>query len=164
MQLEQMRQQSEQGKLQVSAQIEQFKAQDAKQVEQMKMAHATELEQMKQAAETERAKYKTDIDAQVRLQIAEMTAKAAEKPVAMVQMEGGEAVERMGESLAGMGEEVRSMAAQSGQAISETVGQFAQAATLLADAVGKMSKRKRRMLERDPVTGRATGMVEVEED
>jgi vacuolar-type H+-ATPase subunit I/STV1 len=72
MQLEQMRQQSEQGKLQVSAQIEQFKAQNSGQIEQMKMQHATELEQMKQAAETERAKYKTDVDAQVRLQIAAM--------------------------------------------------------------------------------------------
>ena len=42
----------------------------AGQLEQVKMQHATEMEQMKQAAETERAKYKTDVDAQVRLQIA----------------------------------------------------------------------------------------------
>jgi hypothetical protein len=72
MQLEQMRQQAEQGKVQASAQIEQFKAQNTGQIEQMKMAHAMELEQMRQAAESERAKYKADVDAQVRLQIAAM--------------------------------------------------------------------------------------------
>ena len=54
------------------------------------------------------------------------------------------------------------MAETSGSAITETMGQFAQAAAMLADAVSQMNKPKRRVIERDPKTNRAIGMVEVD--
>jgi hypothetical protein len=64
-QLEQMRHESEQIKMQTQMQVEQFKA------EQTMM-----LEQMKQQAETERQAYKVEIDAQTKLQIAQIQTQA----------------------------------------------------------------------------------------
>jgi hypothetical protein len=64
-QLEQMRQESEQIKMQTQMQVEQFKA-------ELTMM----LEQMKQQAETERQAYKVEIDAQTKLQIAQIQTQA----------------------------------------------------------------------------------------
>jgi hypothetical protein len=64
-QLEKMRQESEQIKMQTQMQVEQFKA-------ELTMM----LEQMKQQAETERQAYKVEIDAQTKLQIAQIQTQA----------------------------------------------------------------------------------------
>lgn len=158
MQLEQMRQQAEQGKMQGQAQIEQFKVQAAGQVEQLKMQHATELEQMKQAAETERAKYKTDVDAQVKLQIAQMQAEqgreAREFDAARSDMETTREMEREGA-------EKEEKAAESSE-IKEAVQQIAEVAAVMGEAVKQLSKPRKRVIERDPKSGRAVGMVEVD--
>jgi len=96
MQLEQSRAQTamqlEQVKQSASAQTEQFNAQNAQAIEQAKMQHAMQLEQIKQQAETERSqyesqlsaeveRYKADLQAQTQLQLAQISAETASKPV-----------------------------------------------------------------------------------
>jgi hypothetical protein len=159
MQLEQMRQQGEQGKVQASAQIEQFKAQNAQALEAERLAHATQMEQMRQAAETERlalaqqaeterAQYKANLDARTKLEIAEMHARVSEKPAVSVEMAGEERLHEVGE-------QVRQMA-------DANMGAVTQAVEMLAAAVAQMNKPRRRVLERGP-DGRAIGMVEVDD-
>ena len=147
MQVEQGRMQMEQAKLQMQGQIEQVKLQGAQQIEQFKAQTAIQLEQMKQEAETARAQYRADVDAQTKLAIAQMSANAAEKPAAVVSIDGKEGLDAIGS-------EVKMLAEQS------TAG-IAEAMQLLADAVNKMSKPKRKVLERGP-DGRAAGVVEIE--
>lgn len=147
MQVEQGRMQMEQAKLQMQGQIEQVKLQGAQQIEQFKAQTAIQLEQMKQEAETARAQYRADVDAQTKLAIAQMSANAAEKPAAVVSIDGKEGLDAIGS-------EVKMLAEQS------TAG-IAEAMQLLADAVNKMSKPKRKVLERGP-DGRAMGIIEIE--
>ncbi len=135
--------QLEQAKIQAQGQIEQFKAQTA-----------MELERMKQEAETQRAQMKAQIDAEAKLQIAQMTVSAAEKPAVRLEVEGRE-------QLDAVGEEVRRMAEQSVASVDAQTQAVAQAMQMLADAVNRMNKPKRRMLERGP-DGRAMGVIEVE--
>ena len=143
MQIEQGKMQLEQAKIQAQGQIEQFKAQTA-----------MELERMKQEGETQRAQMKAQIDAETKLQIAKMTASAAEKPAVRLEVEGRE-------QLDAVGEEVRRMAEQSVASVDAQTQAVAQAMQMLADAVNRMNKPKRRMLERGP-DGRAMGVIEVE--
>jgi hypothetical protein len=157
MQLEQMRQQAEQGKVQASAQIEQFKVQAAGQTAQMQMAHATELEQMKQVAETERAKYKTDIDAQVKLRIAAMQDEQAKESRAFEAEKYNADASRETEREEGE----KSEKAEESNGIKEAVQQLATVAETMAKGFEQMSKPKKRVIERDK-SGRAVGMVEVD--
>lgn len=145
--------QLEQAKQSAMAQTEQFKAQFSGQLEQAKMQHELQMEQMKQEAETNRTQMKAMIDRETKLQIAAMNAQAAEKPTVQIDA-GGE----MGK----IGQELKGMAEQSGAAMTETMGQFAQAAAMLADAVQKMNKPKKRVLQRGD-DGRAIGMIEIED-
>ena len=152
MQLEQMRQQAKQGEVQAGAQIEQFKVQAAGQLEQVKMQHATEIEQMKQAAETERAKYKTDVDAQVRLQIAQMQDEQAKEA------RGFEAekfnVQGQRESEREQREAERTEAEKVDLSpVVESVKSLAEQVTEIKDYMSAPIK-----IERDPKTGRATGV------
>lgn len=68
-------QQAAQTKMQFDGQIKQLEMQQTMQIEQMKLQYQKECDQLK--AETER--YKIEMDAQVRLQIAGMNLKAAEE-------------------------------------------------------------------------------------
>lgn len=158
MQLEQMRQQAKQGEVQAGAQIEQFKVQAQGQVEQLKMQHATELEQMKQAAETERARYKTDVDAQVKLQIAQMQAEQGREAR---EFDAARADNEMAREDAKEGAEKEEKAEES-NGMREAVQQIAEVAAVMGEAVKQLSKPRKRVIERDPKTNRAIGMVEVE--
>ena len=152
MQLEQMRQQAKQGEVQAGAQIEQFKVQAASQVEQMKMQHATELEQMRQAAETERARYKTDMDAQVKLQIAQMQEaqgrEAREFDAARSDMSEAREMEREQRE----SERVESERVDLAPVV-ESVQSLAEQLSEIRDYMSAPIK-----IERDPKTGRATGV------
>lgn len=149
MQLEQMRQQAEAGKaqmglqteqmkLQGSAELEQLKMQATAQTEQMKMQHATELEQMRQAAETERARYKAELDAQVKLQIAQMQESQAREAR---DFDAAREVER---------EESEKVD------LSPVIGSVQMLAEQVAEIKDYMSAPIK--IERDPKTGRATGV------
>jgi hypothetical protein len=69
--------QVEQAKMQSDQQIESAKIQAQMQIEQMKGQHLQQIEAMKQQAETERIQLRASIEAQTRLQIAQLQADAA---------------------------------------------------------------------------------------
>jgi hypothetical protein len=146
--------QLEQTKQQAMGQMEQFKAQNAQAIEAAKMQHAIELENIKQQAETERAQMRAQIDADTKLQIAAMNAQAAEKPAITLDVDGKRQFDELGN-------EVRGIAEQAAGAIGEQSNQMAQAMAMLADAVSRMNKPKRRELLRGP-DGKAAGVIEIE--
>jgi hypothetical protein len=146
--------QAEQMKLQSAQQMEQMKAQTTAQVEQFKAEQAMMLEQMKQQAETERQAYKAQLDAQTKLQIAEMQTQAQMKPVNQFTVDSGGKFDEIAETLS-------QSAAQQGAGIAEAVNTLAQVSASLVGAVDEMKRPKRRVLERDPITGRAIGAVEI---
>lgn len=133
--------------MQSNGQMEQVKLQAQMQIEQFKAQQAMQIEQLKQEFETQRVQMKAQIDAETKIAIAQMTAQAAEKPTANISIDGKE-------QLTEVGNEVRSMAQES------TAG-ITQAMMMLADAVSRMNKPRRRMLQRGP-DGRAMGVIEIE--
>lgn len=148
--------QLEQAKQQSSFQLEQFKAQNIQAIEAAKMQHALEIEQIRQQAETGRAQLRAQIDAETKLQIAQMNAQASEKPMVTLDIDGKE-------HLSEIGEEVKSMASQAVANADSQAQAISQAMEMLAMAVQKMNKPKRKMLERGP-DGRAIGVIEISED
>jgi 3'-phosphoadenosine 5'-phosphosulfate sulfotransferase (PAPS reductase)/FAD synthetase len=146
--------QAEQMKMQSAQQMEQMKSQTMAQVEQFKAEQAMMLEQMKQQAETERQAYKAQLDAQTKLQIAEMQTQAQMKPVNQFTVDSGGKFDEIAETLS-------QSAAQQGAGIAEAVNTLAQVSASLVGAVDEMKRPKRRVLERDPITGRAIGAVEI---
>jgi len=155
-QAEQAKAQIEQAKLQTQGQIEQAKLQASLQIEQFKAEQAQNLEIMRQQAETERAEMKARIDAETKITIAQMTAQAAEKPAVSVQIEGENHLQKVGD-------EVKMMADQAANILSDQQNNMAQAVAMLADAVTKMNKPKRKIVERGQ-DGRAIGVIEIETD
>jgi hypothetical protein len=77
MQIEGQRMQLEQAKLQGSTQLEQVKLQQSQALEQFKAQQAMALEQMRQEAETQRAEFKARLEAETKLQIAQLTAQSS---------------------------------------------------------------------------------------
>lgn len=148
--------QAEQVKMQAAQQMEQMKAQTMAEVEQFKAQQALQLEQMKQQAETERQAYKAQLDAQTKLQIAQMQTEASAKPTNMFTVDSGGKLDNIAET-------ITQAATQQGAGIAEAVNTLAQVSAALVDSVAEMKKPKRRVLERDPVTGRAIGAVEISE-
>jgi hypothetical protein len=146
--------QSEQMKMQAAQQMEQMKSQTMAQVEQFKAEQAMMLEQMKQQAETERQAYRAQLDAQTKLQIAEMQTQAQMKPVNQFTVDSGGKFDEIAETLS-------QSAAQQGAGIAEAVNTLAQVSASLVGAVDEMKRPKRRVLERDPITGKAIGAVEI---
>ena len=146
MQRAQATMQLEQAKMQSSQQLEQVKMQQSMELEQFKAQQMMALEQIKQDAETQRAQMRAQIDAQTKIEIAAMQAQAAEKPT--VTIDGNQ-------QLSAVGDEVRQMAQQSTQGIAEAMA-------MLSAAIERMSRPKRRQLERGP-DGRAIGVIEIEE-
>jgi hypothetical protein len=155
-QAEQTKAQIEQAKMQTQGQIEQAKLQASLQIEQFKAEQAKNLEIMRQQAETERAEMKARIDAETKITIAQMTAQASEKPAVSVQIEGENHLQKVGD-------EVKMMADQAANILSDQQNNMAQAVAMLADAVTKMNKPKRKIVERGQ-DGRAIGVIEIESE
>jgi hypothetical protein len=149
-------QQSEQLQMQQAQQMEQMKTQAMAELEQFKAQQAMVLEQMRQEAETERQAYKAQLDSQTKLQIAEMNATAASKPTSVLQIDSEGKMDNIAETL-------RQVTDAHGAGITDAVTNLSQVASVLVGAMDEMRKPKRRILERDPVTGRATGAIEVNE-
>lgn len=148
--------QAEQVKMQAAQQMEQMKAQTMAEVEQFKAQQALQLEQMKQQAETERQAYKAQLDAQTKLQIAQMQTEASAKPTNMFTVDSGGKLDNIAET-------ITQAATQQGAGIAEAVNTLAQVSAALVDSVAEMKKPKRRVLERDPITGKAIGAIEIQE-
>jgi len=146
--------QAEQAKMQASQQMEAMKTQAQAQIEQFKAQQAMELEQMKQQAETERHAYKAQLDAQTKLQIAQMQTEASAKPVNQFTVDSGGKLDDIAQS-------ITDAANMQGAGIAEAVNNLGQVAAVLVGAVDEMKRPKRRVLERDPITGRAIGAVEI---
>jgi DNA repair exonuclease SbcCD ATPase subunit len=146
--------QAEQAKMQASQQMEAMKTQAQAQIEQFKAQQAMELEQMRQEAETQRQAYKAELDAQTRLQIAQMQTEAQSKPVNQFTVDSGGKLDNIADT-------ITQAAVQQGAGIAEAVNNLGQVAAVLVGAVDEMKRPKRRVLERDPVTGRAVGAIEV---
>jgi hypothetical protein len=131
-QAEQARMQLEGAKMQASQQLEAAKLQSQQALEAQRFQHETQLEAMKQQAETERATMKANLDAQVKLEIAQMTASAAEKPSTTVQFD---AKDQLGE----IGETIKGMAGESGAVMAEMVNQISTSAESIAQAANNMA-------------------------
>jgi uncharacterized membrane protein YqiK len=150
----QAQQQMEQAKMQQAQQMEQMKAQTTAQVEQFKAQQAIQLEQMKQQAETERQAYKAQLDAQTKLQIAQMQTEASSKPVNQFTVDSGGKLDNIAQT-------ITDAASMQGAGIAEAVNTLAQVSASLVDSVAEMKRPKRRVLERDPLTGKAIGAIEI---
>lgn len=146
--------QAEQVKMQAAQQMEQMKSQTAAEIEQFRAQQALQLEQMRQQAETERQAYKAQLDAQTKLQIAEMQTQAQSKPTNMFTVDSGGKFDEIAETL-------NQTAAQQGAGIAEAVSNLGQVAAVLVNAVDEMKRPKRRVLERDPITGKAVAAIEL---
>jgi hypothetical protein len=147
--------QSEQMKMQAAQQMEQMKAQTMAQVEQFKAQQAIQLEQMRQEAETQRQAYRAQLEAETKLQIAQMQTEASAKPVNQFTVDSQGKFDEIAETLS-------QSAAQQGAGIQEAVNNLGQVAAVLVGAVDEMKRPKRRVLERDPITGKAVGAIEID--
>jgi hypothetical protein len=146
--------QAEQMKLQSAQQLEQMKSQMAAELEQFRAQQAIQLEQMKQEAETQRQAYKAQLDAQTRLQIAQMQTEAQSKPVNQFTVDSGGKLDNIAKT-------ITDAASMQGAGIAEAVNTLAQVSASLVGAVDEMKRPKRRVLERDPITGKAISAFEV---
>lgn len=75
---------------------------------------------------------KANLDAQVKLEIAQMNASAAEKPSTTVQFD---AKDQLGE----IGESIKVMAGESGAVMTEAINQLTQTAQAVAEAANNMT-------------------------
>jgi hypothetical protein len=155
-QTEQMKMQGEQVKMQAAQQLEQAKMQASAELEQFKAQQAIQLEQMRQEAETQRQAYKAELDSQTKLQIAQMQTEAASKPVNQFTVDSGGKFDEIATTLT-------ESASQQGAGIADAVNTLAQVSAALVGAVDEMKRPKRRVLERDPITGKAVGAIEISE-
>lgn len=138
---------------QADVQMERQKMQQEQALEQFRAQQAKELEAMKQQAETQRMQFKAQLDAQTKLEIAAMTARAAEKPALVTKVDGEE-------RLAEIGNEVREMAQGATAGLTEAMQSLALAVSQISQAVMQMNAPKRRIVERG-ADGKATGVIEV---
>lgn len=141
-QVEQGRMQIEQAKLQQSSELEQVKMQGQAQIEAAKLENARVIEEMRQAAETERVRRKAELDRQTRLEIA-----------AMDQMKLEAEQTKDDPRFDQIGQQVQAMSDMSQQGIADAVG-------LMTQVLKRMSKPRRKQVERGP-DGRAIGVIEV---
>jgi hypothetical protein len=146
--------QAEQMKMQSAQQMEQMKSQTMAQVEQFKAQQAMQLEQMRQEAETQRQAYKAQLEAETKLQIAQMQTEAQSKPVNQFTVDSGGKLDNIADT-------ITQAAVQQGAGIAEAVNNLGQVAAVLVGAVDEMKRPKRRVLERDPITGKAVAAVEI---
>jgi len=123
-------------------------------VEQFKAQQALQLEQVKQQAETERQAYKAQLESETKLEIARMQTEAQAKPVNQFTVDSGGKLDNIAET-------ITNAAMQNGAGIAEAVNNLGQVAAVLVGAVDEMKRPKRRVLERDSITGKAIAAVEV---
>lgn len=149
-------------KAQAAEQTKQAQAQADVQKEQVKAMERIEMERIRrdfdlqmQEREERVQMYKIDQDNETKKEIASMNARASEKPMITMDVDGKE-------QLNAVGEEVKAMASQAVAGVDTQVQAITQAMQMLAEAVGQMNKPKRRMVERGP-DGRAIGMIEINE-
>jgi methylphosphotriester-DNA--protein-cysteine methyltransferase len=147
---------AEQQKAQIAQQLEQAKLQASAELEQFKAQTAMQLEQMKQAAETERATYRAQLEAQTKLEIAQINADASTKPVNQFTVDSGGKLDNIAET-------ITSAATQQGAGIAEAVNTLAQVSAALVDSVAEMKKPKKMVLIRDELTGKAIGSQQLVE-
>lgn len=147
--------QAEQAKMQASQQMEAMKTQAQAQIEQFKAQQAMQLEQMRQEAETQRQAYRAQLEAETKLQIAQMQTEASAKPVNQFTVDSGGKLDDIAQS-------ITDAANMQGAGIQEAVNNLGQVAAVLVGAVDEMKRPKRRVLERDPITGKAVGAIEID--
>jgi flagellar capping protein FliD len=111
---------------------------------------------MRQEAETQRAAYRAQIESETKLEIARMQTEAQSKPVNQFTVDSNGKLDNIADT-------ITQAAVQQGAGIAEAVSNLGQVAAVLVGAVDEMKRPKRRVLERDPITGRAIGAVEVSE-
>lgn len=129
-QAEQSRMQLESAKMQSSQQLESAKLQSQQALESQRFEHETRMEAMKQQGETERATMKAKLDAQVKLEIAQMNTNAAEKPAVNLSADA---------ALGEIGETIKTMAGESGTVMAEAINQLTQTAQAVAEAANNMT-------------------------
>lgn len=129
-QAEQSRMQLESAKMQSSQQLESAKLQSQQALESQRFEHETRMEAMKQQGETERATMKAKLDAQVKLEIAQMNTNAAEKPAVNLSADA---------ALGEIGETIKTMAGESGAVMTEAINQLTQTAQAVAEAANNMT-------------------------
>ena len=147
--------QVEQMKTQSTMQLEEMKSQMMAQLEQFKAQQALQLEQMRQDAETQRQAYKAQLEAETKLEIARMQAEASSKPINQFTVDSGGKLDNIAET-------ITQAATQQGAGIAEAVSNLAQVSAALVDSVAEMKRPKRRVIERDPLTGKAISAVEID--
>jgi hypothetical protein len=148
-------QQLEQIKLQAAQQAEQVKLQAQAQIEQFKAQQALEIERMKQDAETQRQAYRSQLEAETKLEIARMQADAQSKPVNQFTVDSGGKLDSIADT-------ITQAATQQGAGIADAVNTLAQVSAALVDSVAEMKRPKRRVIERDPATGKAISAIEID--
>lgn len=162
-QTEQGRMQLEQMKMQATAQADQMRVQADAQAAQMKAQFDIQVEQMKsqQAAAIEAQKleferWKAELDASTKVTVAQIQASTSLKQATIsANAKDGSEVDEEGN-------------AKPSKALSQVVDQVNQKMAELMDVqqetIKQIKKPRRRVLERDPKTGRAIGAVEVVEE
>jgi hypothetical protein len=100
--------------------------------DQIAKKHAYDIELLRKQSDEAIAKYKADTEQTTRLEIAQMTASAAEKPSTTVQFD---AKDQLGE----IGETIKGMAGESGAVMAEMVNQISTSAESIAQAANNMA-------------------------
>lgn len=147
---------TKQAQAMADAQKEQTKAMERIEMERVRREFDLKMEEQKLMFEARIKQYEADKEAETKLQIAEMQTQAQSKPVNQFTVDSGGKLDNIAET-------ITQAATQQGQGIAEAVNTLAQVSAALVDSVAEMKRPKRRVLERDPITGKAIGAIEVSE-
>jgi hypothetical protein len=136
------------------AQKEQVKAMERIEMEKVRRDFDLQMTEQKLAFEERIKQYEADKEAATKIEIAQMQTEAQSKPVNQFTVDSGGKLDNIADT-------ITQAAVQQGAGIAEAVNNLGQVAAVLVGAVDEMKRPKRRVLERDPVTGRAIGAVEI---
>jgi hypothetical protein len=136
------------------AQKEQVKAMERIEMEKVRRDFDLQMTEQKLAFEERIKQYEADKEAATKIEIAQMQTEAQSKPVNQFTVDSGGKLDNIADT-------ITQAAVQQGAGIAEAVNQLAQVSASLVESVSEMKRPKRRVLERDPVTGRAIGAVEI---
>ena len=84
-----------------------------------------------------------------------MQTDASSKPVNQFTVDSGGKLDNIAET-------ITQAATQQGAGIADAVNTLAQVSAALVDSVAEMKRPKRRVIERDPLTGKAISAVEID--
>jgi hypothetical protein len=138
------------------AQKEQTKAMERIEMERVRREFDLQMTEQKLAFEERIKQYEADKEAATKIEIAQMQTEASSKPVNQFTVDSGGKLDNIAQT-------ITDAAMQQGAGIAEAVNTLAQVSASLVDSVAEMKKPKRRVLERDPITGKAIGAIEVSE-